>query len=115
MWSALGSIPEPQMAAGHKTLSVPPVRAVQLWPYILQHGTASAELYQSPSLTGLLTSMKCLYGIFKGISERFLALLLCISVFYAPSGRQIAHAQLTQTGSSVKLFPKGSMSTHTYA
>lgn len=84
MWSAFGAIPEPQMAAGHKTLSVPPVRAVQLWPYILQRGAARAELYQSPSLTGLLTSMKSLYGIFKGISERFLALLLCISVFMLP-------------------------------
>lgn len=73
-----------------------------------------AESYQSPSLTGLLTSMKSLYGILKGISWRFLFLLLCLSVFYAPSGRQIAPAWLSQMGSSVKLFPKGSMSTHTH-
>lgn len=48
MWSALCSIPEPQMAAGHKTLSVPPVRAVQLWSYILPTWLRQGRLVSKP-------------------------------------------------------------------
>lgn len=58
---------------------------MQLWLYILQRSAARAESHQSSFLTDPLTSMKSLYGGFKGIfGEIFLALLLCISVFMLP-------------------------------
>lgn len=112
----LRSVPAPPKAAGHKSLSVPPV--VQPWPYILQRGAARAQSHAPKLVPHRHTDIHeiPLWYFQRHFWEVFFrALLLCIAVFMLPQVDKqptlSSHGQIQ----AVNCFPRGQCPhTHTH-